>query len=82
MRVLKILDRPLSEDLVNEAIKRSDARNVESADNLYKVPSTGGARFVRSGHTKQWPHYFKQSDLVYYHDLTEKYKVFVYIADE
>lgn len=81
-RVLNVLDCPLSEDLVNEAINRSNARTVESADILHKAPSTGDAKFVRSGRTKQWFHYFKESDLSYYHDLTEKHKVFVYIADE
>ncbi len=74
-RILNLLGVSYPEDTICEAIHRSSIENVRRVE---QPPERKEARFARDGQTQQWFAYFNQQDLEYYHELVEKYKVYIY----
>jgi hypothetical protein len=79
--ILDVLGVGYPEDVVSEAIRRSDIRNVRKVEE----PSTASGKpawHARDGRTEQWTAYFTDADLSYYRELVERFDVRVYEAED
>jgi len=74
-RILNIMGVSYPTDIISEAIQRSSIENVRKVE---QPSERKEARFARDGKNQQWISYFNQSDLIYYYDLVERFKVHIY----
>jgi estrone sulfotransferase len=77
-RVLDVLNVSYSEDMIREAVQRSNLASIREAEKSASLPENGQAIFARSGVSRQWPSYFSEQDLAYYQELSDQYGVFLY----
>lgn len=73
-KILHLLGAPCPEEVLLQAIRRSDIAAVRKVEGAGESAVPGkGARFARDGRTGQWPTYFLPEDLSYFDELCEIY---------
>jgi estrone sulfotransferase len=77
-RILELLGVRAPEDVIREAIARSDIREVRKAEGVDASTAHPGARFARSGASGQWEAHFSDEDLMRYQELALKFDAHVY----
>lgn len=81
-RILEFLNVIVDDDLIHEAIRRSDFKSVRSIEEEghsgREKEFKKEHRFTRSGRTKQWEGYFDERMLEYYEKLKKKFDFRVY----
>lgn len=77
-RILMCLGISAEDDIIREAVRRSDIKNVRKYDDKkghkdFADTSQNGAKFTRNGSTEQWKTVFDAEQLKIYHDYREKF---------